>query len=82
MIQNNGMYFSDLEDFTGIFSNVELINAYSKKNFIKYYIGVNFKYETDERVEELENMEEVKEMNVYPYDGSIKKIENTIVVKF
>lgn len=82
MIQNNGMYFSDLEDFTGIFSNVELINAYSKKNFIKYYIGVDFKYETDERVEELENVEEVKEMNVYPYDGSIKKIENTIVVKF
>ena len=78
----NANYFSDLDDFTGIISNLEMISAYSNENFIKNYIGVDFNYASEEEINELQNNEEVKEMNIYPYDNSIKKINNIIVVKF
>ena len=82
MLYINANYFSDLDDFTGIISNLEMISAYSNENFIKNYIGVDFNYASEEEINELQNNEEVKEMNIYPYDNSIKKINNIIVVKF
>ena len=82
MLNDNSKYFEELDDFTGIFSNTELINAYSKENFIKYYIGVDLNYATEEEIEKISSLEEFINMDIYPYDNSIKKIDNIIVVKF
>lgn len=74
--------FTKLDHFVGTDSNIELINSYSKECFIKYYIGVDFEYVTEEELEKLSNSEEVQKMNIYPYEGSIKNINNVIVIKF
>lgn len=81
-LNNNSIAFSDLDDFTGILSNYEIINAYSKENFIKNYIGVDFNYATSKEINELIANDEYKNMSIYPYDNSIKLIDNIIVVKF
>lgn len=82
LLAGNYIAFSDLDDFTGILNNYELINAYSKENFIRNYIGIDFNYATSEEIQNLINNKEVQEMSNYPYDNSIKKIDNIIVVKF
>ncbi len=82
LLYPNSDYFSDLDDFTGIISNLEMISAYSKENFIKNYIGIDFNYASEEEINELQNNEKVKEMNIYPYDNSINKINDIIVIKF
>ena len=71
-----------MDYFTGILSNYEMITAYSKENFIKNYIGVDFNYATEEEINNLKTKNEVQEMELYPYDNSIKKIDDIIVVKF
>ena len=81
-IYNNSENFKDIEEFTGILSNKQMITAYSKENFIKNYIGVDFNYLSEQGIIQLESREEVKQMNIYPYDNSIKMIDNIIVVKF
>lgn len=81
-IHDDSQYFKDIEEITGILSNKQMITAYSKENFIRHYIGVDFNYLTEQELQELENSEEVLQMNVYPYENSIKMIDNVIVVKF
>ena len=82
LLTNNKLRFSDLEDFTGILKNYELITAYSKENFIRNYIGADFIYASAEEINYLVNNKEVQKMSNYPYDNSIKKIDNIIVIKF
>lgn len=79
---DNAAYFTHLNSFTGMDSNLLLISTYSKNEFIRNYMGVNFQYVTDEEIEELVKREAVQKMNSYPYDNSIRKIDNKIVVKF
>jgi len=53
-----------------------LAETYSIELFLKYYCGF------DTELVEMENNEEVMRMPVYPEEGSIKIIDNTVVVKF
>lgn len=93
LLTNNNDKFKGLNNIVGIDSNYNLISANTIKQFIKQHIGVDFKYVsdelgvdlkdvTDEKLHKLNNLKEVKEMNIYPYDNSIKKIGDIIVVKF
>ena len=82
MLTYNNYVFDDLNDFTGIINNLEMINAYSKERFILNYIGVDFKYASETEINDLKNRSEVQLMEIYPFSNSIKKIDDYIVVKF
>ena len=59
----------------------DLINAYSKENFIRYYLGVDIPFASEETRKELETDPRVEDMAEYPYYGSVRKIDDCIVVK-
>lgn len=82
MLNDMNEYFGHLDYLVGVNSNLDLISAYTNQNFINLYIGIELPYASDEERSNIANLEELKEMNVYPYDGSIKKIGDIIVVKF
>lgn len=58
------------------------INAWSREEFIKYYVGYEFDYASDQEVSAIIRTAEFSEMPDYPYEGSIRKIGDIIVVKF
>jgi len=66
--------------------NSDRIIPEMRYRFIKYFIGVdiNFKYPTDvkEEFDDIKKSSEYKQMNVYPYNNSIRKFGNIVVVKF
>lgn len=57
------------------------INAYSRNRWISRYLGYNVPLEKQEIVDELKNSDEVKNMPCWPSEGSIKVIDNTVVIK-
>ena len=82
LLADNSDHFEEVEELTGILKNIELINAYSKEEFIKNYIGTDFEFIKEDSIEKIKETKEFKDMNIYPYCDSIKKIDGTIVVKF
>lgn len=58
-----------------------LINVYSRDDFVRYYVGFDVRYATEEEKARLTETGEYKEMPSYPYYGSVKRIEDFIVVK-
>lgn len=68
---------NDIEDFDG-----ESPRPYSYAKFIKYYIGFDAEFATDEEIEQIAQTDEFKNMERYPYYGSIQKIDDYLVVKF
>lgn len=74
--------FDEFNDATKIFgANGMNLNAYSREQFIKYYIGFDAEFADDETEKALAETDEFKAMPVYPYEGSIAEIDNYIVVK-
>ena len=69
----------DTELFMGV--NRELINIYSRENFIRFYLGLDLPFAPESAVEALENDARVLAMAEYPYDGSVQKIDDMIVVR-
>ncbi len=58
------------------------VNIYSKKEFIKYYLGNDFDFLSFDEIEEnIKPLSEFEKMPTYPYDGSVKKINGCIVIK-
>ena len=58
-----------------------LMNEYSRNSFIKQILGYEINWAESEQIKELEDMEEVISMPTYPNDGSVKIIDDTIVIK-
>lgn len=73
-------YFT-AKGFVGARDNRLLINSYSREAFIKYYIGFDIEFASEEEIDNILNYPEFKEMPIYPYYGSIQKINNFIVIK-
>ena len=69
----------DTELFMGV--NRELVNIYSRENLIRFYLGLDLPFADEESMEKLETDPRVLEMAEYPYDGSIRRIDNLIVVR-
>ena len=69
----------DTELFMGV--NAELVNIYSRENLIRSYLGLDIPFADEETLEALEDDPRVLEMAEYPYDGSIRKLGDTIVVR-
>ena len=58
-----------------------LINAYSRENFIRRYLGSNIPLATADECDALAATAEFAAMEEYPYYGSIKMIDGYVVVK-
>ena len=56
-------------------------NSDSRNNYIKYYLGMDINFASNEEIEIIAKSDEFKNMNEYPYYGHIKEINDTIVVK-
>ena len=56
------------------------MNVYSKERMIRQYLGFDVPFATWEEQLELGKLDEVKAMPEYPYPGSVKRVENYIVV--
>lgn len=69
----------DTSDLVGIMEG--LLNIYSRSDFLRYYIGYDYNEIDWERWDALDAMGEVEKMPVFPYDGSVKKFGDFMVVK-
>ena len=58
-------------------STNDFINDYAWKEYVRWQLGTNFVYETQTPDEEM-----IRKMKCYPDDGSIQRIDGTVVVKF
>lgn len=61
--------------------NQDLINIYSRENFLRRYMGTDIPLATAEEISALEAREEFLAMAEYPYYGSVQKIDDFIVVR-
>ena len=61
---------------------VELINKYSRNWWIRYSFGYSIPQASEEKTQQLAEMQEVKAMPCWPNEGSIKVIGDTVVIKF
>lgn len=59
----------------------DLVNIYSRQSFFRQYLGFDIAFAGDEELERISAMPEFETMAEYPYYGSVKKIDNYIVVK-
>jgi len=81
LITNTDTKFKNTRYVAGIKNTQQLINCEPRKRFLEYYIGVDFEYASENEISFIKQLPEYKEMNVYPYDNSIKMIDNIIIVK-
>lgn len=59
-----------------------LLNQYSRNEWIKNYIGYDVPLADNETIAALNQTEEVQNMPCWPSEGSIKVIDDTVVIKF
>ncbi len=76
-------YFSEFESLrlfyiTGIGGAK---NSNGRNNYIKYYLGMDVNFASDEEIMKISQTDEFKNMKEYPYYGHICEIDNIIVVK-
>lgn len=69
----------DTSDLVGVMEG--LVNVYSRADFIEYYTGFDMPEFDWARWDASGAAAYVGDMSVYPYDGSIKKVDNFIIVK-
>lgn len=77
------MKFSWEQEMTygGFTGPADLLNCHSTFSWMKHYIGYDPPMASQERLEELRQMEQVRAMPVWPNAGSIQAIGNTMVIK-
>ena len=61
--------------------NRDLVNIYSRENFLRFYLGCELPLADEESLRTLENDPRVQAMPEYPYAGSVRKIDDFIVVR-
>lgn len=59
----------------------DLVNSYSRENFIKRFLGFDIPFASEEELAKLNEDERVQAMAEYPYYGSVQKIDDYMVVK-
>ena len=73
--------YDELDTYLLMGPSRELVNIYSRENFIKLFMGFNFEFASEDEISQLENSAEYQAMAEYPFDGSVKKIGDHIVIK-
>lgn len=76
-------YFFRKFDFTfDLFGHLNCTPAeYSMDRFMEYYIGLSIPFASNRECKQIQHSEEYAQMPVYPYYGSIRMIDDTLVVK-
>ncbi len=74
--------FESLNYITGIFGESDLVNGYSREEFIRRYCGLPIVKAVDSLREEVRATQEYADMPLYPSRGSVKVIKGCCVVKF
>ena len=79
---NELVYHADEIDTSDIVGLMEgLLNIYSRYDFLRYYIGYDYRPIDWDGWGALNASDEVEKMPVFPYDGSVKKFGDYMVVK-
>ena len=58
------------------------VNNYSRQNFMRYFLGFDIPAASVGEMKKIVATDEFKDMPIYPYEGSIRKFGDVIVVKF
>lgn len=66
----------------GFASSYDLINSYSRPRWIRNHIGYEVSFVDSQTIGELQNRDDVKKMPCWPDKGSVKVIDDIVVVKF
>lgn len=74
-------YFSYLDDMVGTEPHTFVKRANDISDFCKYYHGYDLQLVEMERLAELAETEEFKEMATYPQEGSMQYIDGILVIK-
>ena len=61
--------------------NRDLVNIYSRENFLRLYLGYELPFADEDALAALESDPRVQAMPEYPYAGSVAKIDDFIVIK-
>ncbi len=72
---------STIFDYGGKSRSSDMINSYSRRNWLIHYVGYDQPFVSAEELERLTEKEEVRNMTCYPDDGSIQVIDDVIVIK-
>lgn len=72
-------HFEYTRSLTGLYSFGP--DLYSKEKFLEYYLGIDLPVVSQSTVDKIKETPEFAEMAVYPYYGSLKLIDNVLVVK-
>ncbi len=59
----------------------DMVNIYSRENFLRRYMGFDMEFATQEEIEEIKRDARYEEMPIYPYYGSVARLGEHIVVK-
>lgn len=59
----------------------DMVNIYSRENFLRRYLGFDMEFATQEEIEEIKRDARFEQMPGYPYYGSVARIGEHIVVK-
>ena len=69
----------DTSDLVGVMEG--LLNIYSRYDFLRYYVGYDYNPIDWDGWAALDKADEVAKMPLYPYDGSVRKFGDYMVVK-
>lgn len=59
---------------------ITLRNAFSREEFVKYFLGMDLNFASDEEIDRLIQSGALEGMASYPYYGYIKKTDQYLVV--
>ncbi len=71
----------ELDTFLLMGPSADLINIYSRENFFRLYLGSDIPFASGEEVGKIAASPEFEAMAEYPYNGSVGRIGECIVVK-
>ena len=68
-------------EFSGIATENGMLTPGVRRNFVRIYLGIELPEIEQETIDSIVEMQEYKEMPVYPKEGSIRKIDDIWIVK-
>ena len=74
--------WDDVPIYGGNADSIKLLRKYSWQNWISMYYGYALPWAEDSEVALLNNNEAVRDMPVWPSEGSIKVVDDYVVIKF
>lgn len=74
--------WQDVAIYGGNNASYELINKYSRNWWVQYSFGYAIPQASEEKTQQLAELQEVKAMPCWPDEGSVKVVGDTVVIKF